>query len=132
MKVSTNNPPYRVREKCEEVFDLTDIVPIFAFGDTIYNPHGAHVDPILIAHETVHQHQQGEDPKQWWDDYLEYPKFRFRQELQAYRVQYRFIKKTVKDRNTVAKLLHMIATDLSGEMYGGMCSHSEAIKMIKK
>lgn len=132
MKILFENPPYQIREKCQKKFDLTGTIPAYVFGDTIYNPQKADLDPLLLAHETVHIHQQGDNPEQWWDDYLAYDKFRFRQELQAYRVQYKVAKEVVKDRNDMARLLHAIAGDLSGAMYGSMCSRSEAKKLIKE
>ena len=99
MKIKIENPPHRVRQLCEKVFNLTGTKPIFCFGDTIYNPFNAEVDAFLMAHEVVHSKQQGEDPKAWWKKYLLDKKFRFAQELQAYRVQYKVMKDVIKDRN---------------------------------
>ena len=132
MNISTQNPPNRVRQLCEHHFDLKGIKPVFTYGDTIYNPHNQPIDAGLEAHEIVHSIQQGDDPEAWWVDYLRKPKFRFEQELKAYRVQYRLMKNHIPDRNALARFLHAIASDLSGPMYGNMCSLSEAIKLIKE
>jgi hypothetical protein len=120
-----------VRQLCEHHFDLKGIRPVFTYGDTIYNPHNLEIDAGLEAHETAHTIQQGENPEAWWVDYLKNPEFRFKQELQAYRVQYRFMKNYIKDREKRARFLRAIAGDLSGRMYGNVCSLNEAMQLIK-
>lgn len=132
MKILNINPPYHLRSKCEHHFNLKGVEPLWTFGDTIYNPFNAYVDPYLEAHESVHCLQQGDNPEEWWDNYLSNKEFRFEQELKAYRVQYRVIKDCIKDRNTQARLLFKIAGDLSSPMYGSMVGNIEALKLIKK
>ena len=132
MKISTENPPKNIRGLCEFHFDLKGVKPVFTYGDTIYNPHGGFVDAGLEAHELVHAIRQGEDPEAWWVQYFKDPKFRFDEELKAYRVQYGYMHNFIKDRNELARFLMRIAGDLSGTMYGSMCSQSEAMKLIKQ
>jgi len=132
IKISDEQPPYGVMQKCAEKFDLSQSCPIFTFNDTIYNPHDGEIDEYLISHERVHMAQQQRDPHGWWDNYLAIPQFRFDQELQAYRVQFRVMKTTIKDRNALARALFDMSKDLSSPMYGSMCTQSEASKAIKK
>lgn len=131
MNISHDKPPHNLAYLCGQKFDLTGKNPIWAYGDTIYNPGGFPISYDLVAHETVHGARQGDDPEGWWVRYLEDPEFRFKEELVAYRAQYQFIKLTNKDRELVARALMNIARDLSGPMYGSICSFDEAVKAIR-
>lgn len=131
-QVKKENPPHGIAEECAIYFNLDGRKPIFTFGDTIYNPHNGLIDQALYAHETVHTNQQGNEPLAWWKRYFVDKRFRFEQELQAYRVQYRWIKRTVKDKNTQTKILLQLADDLSSPMYGKLCTKSQALTLIKQ
>jgi len=131
MKISFDNPPHNIRELCEGAFDLSGAVPVFTFKDTIHNPHQAVISDHLVAHEAVHTKQQGEEPVKWWWNYLQDPEFRFAQELEAYRAQYAFAKGQIKDKNRLNKFLWSLAGDLSGSLYGGLSTHTEALRKIK-
>lgn len=104
-----------------------------AYGDTIY---AADVLPADVeAHERVHLHQQGyttEGARVWWERYLNEPEFMYAQELEAYRAQYQFLRKTVKDRNELTRRLRRLAELLSGDMYGNLVTFDEALKAISK
>lgn len=104
-----------------------------AYGDTI---HAATVLPADVeVHERVHLHQQGytaEGARVWWERYLNEPKFRYAQELEAYRVQYQFLSKIIKDRNELARRLQVLAELLSGDMYGNIVTLDMALKVIAK
>lgn len=104
---------------------------VFTYGDTIYNPSGAYVADHLQIHEQVHMAQQ-KKPETWWNKYLIDPRFRLEQELEAYRAQYKFAEKAIKDRNQRARFLHAIASDLASKSYGGIISYLEAIEGITK
>ena len=132
MKFSTENPPYNIRELCEANFDLRKIKPVWVYGDTLYNPHQMPINKVLLEHEKIHSKQQGDKPAEWWHNYFNNDKFRFEQELEAYRHQYHFVKGFVKGRNDLFNFLKLIASDMSGKMYGNMCSLQEAICLIKK
>lgn len=132
MNISTDNPPHNIRELCEEVFDLTNVLPMWTFGDTIYNPHHMDIDKAQLVHEAVHTKQQGEKPAEWWDRYLSDAQFRFDEEALAYHAQYRLLNEILKDRNQLARLLHILAADLAGPMYGKLSTHQEARALIKK
>ena len=71
-----------------------------AYGDTIYHTQSLH--PSVLVHESVHLNRQ-KDPVQWWESYLRDSKFRFTEELLAFRTQYKYLKDTVKDRNELAR-----------------------------
>ncbi len=131
MKILNERPPHDILGKCEAHFNLSAAKPIFTYGDTIYNPFNGTIDSLLIAHETAHMVQQGDDPETWWVKYITDRKFRFDQELAAYRVQHQVAKQTTKDRNQIALLVYNMAIDLSGGMYGNLCTQTEARKLIR-
>lgn len=91
---------------------------VFAYGDTIYNPSGEKLSEAIIAHEEVHQGQQGEDVKGWWERYLVDAHFRFHQELQAHRKEYQVMLAHAPSRNFRRLALSHIAHKLSAPMYG--------------
>ena len=132
MNIVKAKPPFLIAERCEAAFGLESYDPCFTYGDTIFNPSGNPIDASLMAHEATHQVQQGDEPEKWWDRYLTDKQFRFEQELQAYRVQYKTMQQMMKDRNRLAKLLVNIASDLSGSLYGNMCTLQEAIGLIRE
>lgn len=104
---------------------------VFAYGDTIYNPFGSILTADREAHETIHSIQQGNNPGKWWDKYLKDPDFRLKQELEAYRGQYKMVKKLVKDREMVHWLLTKCAESISSALYGNIITYQEAYKQIK-
>lgn len=129
VKYSTDPPP--VWDKLVKKFGVKWNRTAVAYGDTI------HADkplaPDIDAHERVHLNQQGYTQRgaaEWFERYLEDPQFRYEQELEAYRIQYRFCADRVKDRNQLARIANRLATLLSGEMYGGIGTHAEALKKI--
>lgn len=125
MKVLNEKPP--IWDKAKAAFDFNEKTTIFTFGDTIYNPAGINVTLDLHAHEQVHELQQAahkgvvtSGPKNWWKRYLKDPEFRFQQELEAYRAQYAYIRKQIKDRNQLNEYLIHLARELKGPMYGNL------------
>lgn len=104
-----------------------------AYGDSVYSKY--EIPPETKVHEAVHLKQQGyneEGAKAWWDKYLADPKFRYTQELEAFRAEYKYLSKVITDRNKLHKALLVIATRLSGTMYGNVVTTKEAIEAIKK
>jgi hypothetical protein len=128
MNVLNERPP--VYDRAAEVFPLKGD-EIFAYGDTIYNPSGGYLPEWTIAHEKVHQTQQGLDPAAWWDRYLVDEEFRLDQELEAHRVEYLTYCKITKDRELRAKALRAMAKRLSGPMYGKLMTYVQAQKRIR-
>lgn len=111
-------------------FDLTGFNPVFAYGDTLYNPSGLPISQDLMIHEETHERQQeayGRD--QWWAMYLENGKFRLTQEVEAYREQYKFIK-TVLNRKGRIGALNVFAENLSSALYGNIINKKEAKELI--
>lgn len=104
---------------------------IYTYGDSIFNPHKNDILYDILAHEEVHANQQGDNPKEWWDKYLENKDFRIKEEAEAYGAQYAFICNSVKDRNSRARILHSIATILSGPIYGNAVGYQEATNMVR-
>ena len=77
---------------------------VIAYGDTIY--HSEPLDPSLIVHEAIHLQRQGKNPDEWYNKYIQDEKFRFGEEILAYRAQYKFLKDITKDRNHLARSLY--------------------------
>jgi hypothetical protein len=126
MKVVTDYPPNI--EFIRQHFEL-DGNEIFTYGDTVYSPTGP-ISVWLIAHEKVHCRQQGADPDGWWQRYVDDIQFRFEQELQAHRAEYKCVIKHIKDINVRRKLLYAISRRLSSPLYGSLVSHQEALMLI--
>ena len=127
MKVVNEYPPNI--EEIKKVFPLDDDGIIFAYGNTIYAPKVDNILDHFIKHEEVHQKQQGENVEEWWEQYLADPQFRLQQEIEAYRVQYAYIKPLI--RTLKQAWLHKFAKDLSGKMYGKLITFQKAKEIIK-
>lgn len=126
---STDKPP--VWDALAERFNPEWEHTAVAYGDTIHAKYPLPAD--IEVHERTHLEQHGftkEGAKKWWEQYLTDPQFRYEQELEAYRVQYQFLTKTIKDRNELHRRLHTIAGHLAS-MYGLEITQSEALKAIK-
>lgn len=130
MKIVQEYPP-NYEEICEAIPGVRDNPEIcFTYGDTVYSPLTVDFPDHLRAHESVHinqQKQMGRD--EWWAEYLVSPEFRLKQEVQAYRAQYKVVQRKHVWQNTEA-LMRSIAKDLSGEMYGNLLTYEEARKRI--
>ncbi len=108
---------------------------IFTWGDTIYNPSGDRLPSWLVAHEQIHQRQQGDDPDAWWARYLVDPKWRFEQELAAHHVEYNVYcvsPVAVRNRNKKRAFLKALARRLSSPMYGSVASYQQCRMTIKR
>lgn len=114
-----------------EVFPLPKGV-IFTYGHTIYNPAGVHLDRPLIAHESVHMRQQGDDPAAWWERYLIDPEWRLQQELEAHRVEWHVFRIRCFSREKRNRFLFGLATRLASPMYGKLITIKDATREIKK
>lgn len=104
---------------------------VFTYGDVLYNPDNCFIDNYLQYHELTHAFQQKNKVARWWKLYLEDKAFRFTQELEAYQNQYNLFCQQHKDRNKQNYYLNKLSADLSSEMYGSICSRSEAMRAIK-
>lgn len=124
-------PP--VYDRVRKVFDIEGKAVIFAYGDKIYNPFRAGITPDLFAHESVHSKQQAlTSPDEWWDRYLTDADFRLSQEVEAYGAQYRYMRGSTPNRAKLEQKLDKIASDLSGRIYGNLCTYNHARKLIQE
>ena len=130
MKIINKKPP--VWDEVVKRFDIEGQAVIFAYGDKIYNPFNAIIPDDLIVHEETHMHQQEKfgDIKKWWIKYLDDSEFRLSQELEAYRIQYKYSKENYS-RQMRKALLKRIAKDLSSPVYGNIISFDKAKDLIK-
>lgn len=125
MKISVEWPP--IYDEIATAFDLRGCKPIFAWGDTIYNPHNVPIPPELIAHESVHSQRQGGDPLSWWKSYITDPQFRLNEELMAHAAEYRYIIDSKKSsRNQRRIVLRHTAQRLAAKLYGSLISVKDA------
>ena|SRR3990167_674920 len=130
MKLSEQKPPNYTQ--ILEHFDVKDKPVVFTFGDCIWNvPKDYKMPEHLLKHEFIHSKQQGDNPQEWWDKYIADPDFRLEQELEAYAVQYKFVKENFK-RSHSDQFLDNIAHDLASEVYGSMIGFNEGQTKIKR
>lgn len=127
MIVSTETFPFY--EECRAKFGVDiDKGVVFTYGDTIHAR--CNISQDLYEHEYTHSMQQLKMGKDlWWKVYLENDEFRLKQEVEAYRAQYKFAKGGNREYNF--RFLHRIAMDLSGPTYGGVVTYQEALNLIK-
>ena len=117
-------------EKIASKFNLKRNV-VFTYGNILYAPNTDKIPDHLWVHEETHEQQQGDNPEEWWNKYLEDDDFRLEQELEAYRNQFDFIKKTAT-RKQKTEFLNQIAKDLSSEIYGKIIDYKKARELIRK
>ena len=133
-KISHEKPP--VYERCHELFGVDWVKDrvVFAYGDTIHCAPSTTVPADVEAHEKTHFKQQAAHPggaKGWWDQYLEDPAFRLSQEIEAYRAQYQWLERNMKNRNERFRIFMHMVGDLSGPIYGKLMTQQEAMKAIR-
>ena len=129
MKILNDFPPNFAQ--IEKAFDLEGFSPIFAYGDTLYNPGGYDIPEDLMVHEQTHERQQlSLGPELWWSKYIGDRMFRLSQEVEAYGVQYQFVKQKYS-RPVRRALLQQMAKTLSSKLYGSLISKQEAETLIQ-
>lgn len=128
MKIVKDFPPNI--EEIRKVLTLSGN-EIFAWDDIIYSSSTDTLPPWLMAHEEVHKTQQKGDPASWWARYLVDLNWRFKQELEAHRVEYRTYCSLEPDRNRKRIYLKLIARRLASPMYGRIASFEKTRRMIK-
>jgi len=129
MKILIEYPP--IIDKIDEAFKCRDDQVIYAWGDTIYNPHGIQIPQFLIEHEKAHGRRQAEGIEAWWDKYIEDVEFRYNEELIAHATEHKFRLRGVKDRNEQSRILMQSASRLVSPLYGKMTNLNQAMKDIK-
>jgi hypothetical protein len=101
---------------------------IFTYGDTFFCSND--LSPDLVAHEITHYFQQTRiGIKEWWNNYFKDADFRLDQELVAYRNQYEALKASKGEAHAKYKA-GLMATTLSGQIYGEIVSYEEALRLI--
>jgi hypothetical protein len=132
MKIVHGYPPNLAAIKA--ALNIDERYALFTYGDTVYNPGGRYIPDHLMAHEETHARQQLSfegGPSQWWKRYLTNSSFRLDQELAAFRAQYEFAKREIEDHDQLARLSHIMASELSSPMYGNLISLRKATKRIR-
>lgn len=131
IKIVFRRPPFwRVLKLFFPAYDPDGTVAV-AFGRVVFANQNFSED--FKIHEETHLIQQRRSyvfATLWWVRYLFSKKFRFSQELEAFRRQYRHIKEFGgKDRfNAKVGLAHA----LSSPLYGNIVSASEAMKLLEQ
>jgi len=129
MKQKHEQPPNW--PELEKAFGVKWGEVVVTFGDTCYCKESLSDD--LVEHESLHVTQQtGYDggPTAWWARYMIDPEFRLSQELPAYKKQFNFIRKKVKDRNQRHKIAVQIAKILSGKTYGNLGNFDTILRAL--
>lgn len=122
------------------IFPKADLGRIYiTFGPTVWTP--GYISEDIAAHEQIHVLQQKGSyiyAVVWWIKYLLSKKFRYSQEIEAYRFQLQFLKENVeiKDKNERVRMHRafeqQIAQILSSPMYNHMVSYAQAIVDLRK
>lgn len=119
-------------DRCEKEFGISWENTIFAVAPNIHSKYSITDD--VIEHELVHIHQQtkrGINVGRWWAIYFDNPKQRLDWELEAYKVQYQFLKrKNTLNKQQLFYKVNFWASNLSGQGYGYLISKADAIKEI--
>lgn len=105
---------------------------IFTYYQTIYTQNA--FPPDWFIHECIHYKQQGwgkseKQAQDWWNRYIDDPKFRYKQEIEAYRAQYAFIVHK-SNRSNAFNAAKIWARELSGPLYGDCCTYNQALFAI--
>lgn len=117
VKISDQFPPI-YNDICA-AFNLQGVKPIFAWGDTIFNPHGIHIPSELIVHEKVHMERQDGDPGAWWQKYIANREFRFNEEVLAHAAELTFmVESGFSSRHQRRAAAVVIAQKLAHRLYG--------------
>jgi len=114
--------------KFKNKFKITDGT-IFVYKNIIYSNNELPYD--LVMHEICHiKQQQHIGARKWIKLYLENDEFRFDQEVEAYKIQLKEVRK-MNDKEEYAHILIECAQNLSSDFYGNLISYSEAIKILR-
>lgn len=131
MIIKTEKP--EIYETLKEKFGVDwDGGVVITYGDTVYHSPKYTLPIEKIIHEQTHIEQQtAMGAKEWWDKYLEDIPFRLSQEVEAYKREAYFIRRTIKDREKVFRYIHRICLDLSSFIYGNIVTYSQAKELLK-
>jgi len=131
LKIIKDVPPNF--KEISKAFDIKGKTLVFTYGDKLYVPdYKGKIEDHLMIHEETHSKQQGNSPALWWKAYIELPKFRLEQEVEAYQNQFKYFKCMVRNKKQRTKFLQRIASDLSGRIYGNIIEFKEAKDLIRR
>jgi len=104
----------------------------FAYDGTIFNPWGIDLGREIFAHEVTHFLQQKEmgGAEAWWAEYLKSLEFRFAMEVDAYRIEYRYLARE-GNRHERRRAFKVVAGKLSGPLYNNMVTIRTAEQFIE-
>ncbi len=105
---------------------------IFAWGQTIFNPSKVVIPAQLLAHEEVHGVRQLQllgGVVDWWKQYLDDPKFRLAEEVQAHWAEYHALA-TLGNRHDRKAALKQTAKRLASPLYGQMIGPKRAQELL--
>lgn len=130
-QISTEKPP--VWDRLVEAFPNLQWKDIaITYGGVIYSPNP--VEDNVLAHELVHVRQQaGKNADEWMERYIADPEFRYKQELLAYQVEYKFLTNNYQGRDFAensTKHLKRMAETLSGPLYNNIVTFGQAVNDI--
>lgn len=136
-----DNIPFKIAATCPPNFEeIKKMFPLcerpgvlFCYGDTIYNPHDVEVRRSIVAHECTHMLQQRNikgGVEEWWKLYLDSREFRFQQELDAHRIEYRDFLAQGANRHQRRAEFKIVAQKLASPLYGNLVTVSTAEKYI--
>lgn len=127
--IKNEKPP--VWDRLVEAFPNLEWKDIaITYGGVIYSPNP--VEDNVLVHEMVHvRQQQGKNANEWMERYIADPEFRYKQELLAYQVEYKFWKKHFSKRDDVlTTAIEGMAKTLSGPLYNNIVTYEQALKDI--
>lgn len=134
-KFSTEIPDifYKLQEKFGVKWDKL----VIAYENTIYcNTNKENLPNHLIIHEETHLRQQKDigGAEIWYKKYINDPKFRLEQEIEAFRNQVKYLKTHIQEttRDERREEISFMAETLSGLNYGYLVSYNEALRLINK
>lgn len=131
MKILNEFPPNY--EDIKKTFPEMEVMkPVFCYEDNIYNPFNVRITPDLQVHEEVHSKQQGFNPADWWQRYLNDKEFRTDQEIMAYGTQLFFVSQSDIPKKRLEEYANSLAEQLSSGLYGSVLSFGEAKSKIKR
>lgn len=131
MKILEQFPP-NYEEIRKSLGDVEKSRPIFAFGETLYNPFKIAITPDIEAHEEAHMKRQGRMPEIWWQKYLFDKEFRLEEEVIGYGTQYAFLKRMPHMNSKLLEWFReKMGQALSGPLYKLDISYGEAMSKIR-
>jgi hypothetical protein len=138
MNIIKSNPPNL--EDIKKAGLKPSFYTLFAYGNDLYNPGGWQIPNHLMVHEETHGLRQivytedGEvlGVEGWWKMYLEDSRFRFDEELMAYKAQYQYFCRWKSNVRKQTEFLCNLAVELSSELYGNLIGVEDAMKAIAR